>query len=323
MNTQTDRLATLADMRVVVSGVAGFLGSHLARTLVNRGEEVIGLDNLITGRLDNIADLRGHDRFHFREHDVTDYTEVDGKIDAVMHLASPASPKDFSDIPIKILKANGMGTHRLLGLALAKQARFVLASTSEVYGNPLVHPQPETYWGNVNPNGARSMYDESKRFAEALTFAYHRHHGLSVGVVRTFNTYGPFMRPDDGRVVSNFVVDALANKPLTIFGDGQHTRSFCYVDDQVAGYVAMLDAGVTGPVNIGNPHEMPVAELAELVLEMTGSTGGVEYRPLPPDDPARRCPDITQAHELLGWSPRVDVREGLSRTISYFRSRSA
>lgn len=302
----------------MVSGAAGFLGSHLCRALLDRGDEVVGLDNLITGAADNLDDMFGREGFSFVKHDVSDYTHIGGRVDAVMHLASPASPKDFNEIPIKILKANGMGSHRLLGMALEKRARFVLASTSEVYGDPLEHPQREDYWGNVNPNGPRSMYDESKRFAEALTFAYHRHHGLSIGVVRTFNTYGPAMRPDDGRVVSNFVVQALKGEPLTVNGDGTQTRSFCYVDDQIAGYIAMLDSSETGPINIGNPDEFTVGELAEIVVEMTGSSSRITRVDLPQDDPAQRCPDITLARERLGWTPKVPLREGLAKTIAYF-----
>lgn len=281
----------------------------------------MAMDNLITGDMDNIADLFGVDGFSFIKHDVSNYTHVVGNVDAVMHLASPASPKDFSEIPIKILKANGMGSHRLLGLALEKEARFVLASTSEVYGDPLVHPQPETYWGNVNPNGQRSMYDESKRFAEALAFAYHRHHGMSIGIVRTFNTFGPGMRTDDGRVVTNLVVQALQGEPMTIYGDGSQTRSFCYVDDQIAGYLAVLDSDLTGPFNIGNPNEIAIHELADLVREMTGASGDIVSLPLPPDDPVQRCPDVSRAREQLGWEPAVALRDGLEKTIDYFRTR--
>lgn len=308
-------------MRVVVSGGAGFIGSHLCRRLLDRGDQVVVLDNLITGSLENLADLTSRDGFEFVEHDVSNYTEVDGSVDAVMHLASPASPKDFSQIPIKILKANGMGSHRLLGLALAKQARFVLASTSEVYGDPLTHPQSESYWGNVNPIGTRSMYDESKRFAEALAFSYHRHHGLGIGIVRTFNTYGPGMKLDDGRVIGNFIVQALQNEPLTLHGDGTQTRSFCYLDDQVDGYVAMLDSDSTGPVNIGNPVEMTILELAELILDMTCSSSSLVKLPLPADDPVRRCPDVSLAKIELGWEPKVSLHDGLTKTIEYFRSR--
>jgi dTDP-glucose 4,6-dehydratase len=246
---------------------------------------------------------------------------VDGAVDAVMHLASPASPKDFTSIPIKILKVGSLGTHNLLGLARAKGARFFLASTSEVYGDPLVHPQPETYWGNVNPVGPRGVYDESKRFAEAMTMAYHRQHGLDVRIVRIFNTYGPFFRSDDGRVVSNFILQALRGEPLTVYGDGSQTRSFTYVDDEVRGFLALLGSTYVGPVNIGNPDEFTVLELAELVLELTKSSSSIEFRDLPVDDPAQRRPDITLARTVLGWEPEVPLREGLERTIAWFRGR--
>jgi nucleoside-diphosphate-sugar epimerase len=306
-------------MRVVVSGGAGFLGSHLCRALLDRGDEVVAFDNFITGSPENIDGILGRKNFRFIEHDVSNYTHVPGHVDALMHLASPASPKDFMEIPIKIMKVNSLGTYRLLGLAMEKGARFILASTSEVYGDPLVHPQPESYWGNVNPNGFRSMYDESKRFAEAMTFSYHRQHHVDIGIVRTFNTYGPCMRPDDGRVVSNFIVQALRGEPLTLYGGGAQTRSFCYVDDQVRGYLALLDSNFTGPVNIGNPVEFTVRDLAKLVLEMTGSHSEMRDVPLPNDDPHRRCPDITLARERLGWEPTVDVRDGLAATIEYFK----
>ncbi len=305
-------------MRVVVTGGSGFLGSHLCRALLDRGDEVVALDNLITGRLCNIEDLFGRPGFSFVKHDVSEYTHVPGSVDAVMHLASPASPADFATIPIKIMKVNSLGTHRLLGLAKDKGARFFLASTSEVYGDPLVHPQPESYWGNVNPNGERSMYDEAKRFAEALTFAYQRQHGVDIRIVRIFNTYGPGMRMDDGRVVTNFISQALSGAPLTVYGDGSQTRSFCYVEDEVRGLLAVLYGDVTGPVNVGNPIEFTVAELADLVLELTGSTSMVERRPLPSDDPTQRCPDITVA-QSLGWKPEIDLRTGLQRTIADIR----
>lgn len=307
-------------MRVVVSGGAGFLGSHLCRALLDRGDEVVAIDNLITGDVANIGDLFGRDGFEFVKHDVSNYTHVPGVVDAVMHLASPASPKDFSDIPIKIMKVNSLGTHRLLGMALDKGARFFLASTSEVYGDPLVHPQSEEYWGNVNPIGLRSMYDESKRFAEAMTFAYHRQHDVDIRIVRIFNTYGPAMRPDDGRVVSNFVTQALRGEPLTIYGDGSQTRSFCYVEDEVRGFLALLDGDVTGPVNIGNPDEFTVRELAEMVRKLVGSNSELVSRALPADDPVQRCPDITLAREALRWQPKVGLEEGLQRTIDYFRN---
>jgi dTDP-glucose 4,6-dehydratase len=308
-------------VRVVVSGGAGFLGSHLCRALLDRGDEVVCIANLVTGVESNIADLVGGDHFTFIRHDVSNHVIVDGAVDAVMHMASPASPKDFTSIPIKILKVGSLGTHNLLGLARAKGARFFLASTSEVYGDPLVHPQPETYWGNVNPVGPRGVYDESKRFAEAMTMAYHRQHGLDVRIVRIFNTFGPFFRPDDGRVVSNFVLQALRGEPLTVYGDGSQTRSFTYVDDEVRGFLALLDSGYVGPVNIGNPNEFTILQLAELVLELTKSASEIEHRELPVDDPTQRRPDITLARRVLGWEPKVELREGLERTIDWFRGR--
>jgi dTDP-glucose 4,6-dehydratase len=305
--------------RIVVTGGAGFLGSHLCERLLARGDEVVCLDNLITGALENIEHLFGQPGFTFVEHDVSTYVWVPGDVDAVLHFASPASPVDFERIPIQILKVGSLGTHNALGLAKAKGARFFLASTSEVYGDPLVHPQPETYWGNVNPIGPRGVYDEAKRFAEAMTMAYHRHHGLDVRIVRIFNTYGPRMRPDDGRAVSNFIVQALNGEPLTVYGDGSQTRSFCYVDDEVAGFLALLDGDTVGPVNIGNPDEFTIRELADLVLEVTGSSSEIITLPLPVDDPTQRKPDITQATEKLGWAPAVDLRQGVTRTVEYFR----
>jgi dTDP-glucose 4,6-dehydratase len=308
-------------VRVVVSGGAGFLGSFLCRELLARGDEVVCIDNLVTGSEDNIAELMPDRRFTFIHHDVSNHVIVPGDVDAVMHLASPASPKDFSEIPIKILKVGSLGTHNLLGLARARGARFFLASTSEVYGDPLVHPQVETYWGNVNPIGPRGVYDEAKRFAEAMTMAYHRQHDVDVRIVRIFNTYGIRMRPDDGRVVSNFVTQALEGKPLTIYGDGSQTRSFCYVEDEVRGFLALLDSDHVGPVNIGNPNEFTMTELADLVLELTGSDSPVIHEPLPVDDPTRRQPDITLARNVLGWEPRIELREGLARTIAWFRTK--
>jgi dTDP-glucose 4,6-dehydratase len=304
---------------VVVTGAAGFLGSHLCDRLVERGDDVVGIDNLVTGSADNLEHLQGHERFRFVSHDVSQHVWVGGQVDAVMHFASPASPKDYLDMPIQTLKVGSLGTHNTLGLAKEKGARFFLASTSEVYGDPEVHPQPETYWGNVNPVGPRGVYDEAKRFAEAMTMAYHRYHGLDVRIVRIFNTYGPRMRPADGRVVSNFLRQALLGKPLTIYGDGSQTRSFCYVDDEVTGLLALLDSDVVGPVNIGNPDEFTVLELADLVLEITASSSEITYEPLPEDDPTVRRPDITLARELLGWEPTIDLREGLERTASFFR----
>jgi dTDP-glucose 4,6-dehydratase len=305
--------------RVVVTGGAGFLGSHLCRALVARGDEVVCLDNLITGSLANIEDLFGAPGFAYVELDVSTYVWVPGPVDQVLHFASPASPADFERIPIQILKVGSLGTHNSLGLAKAKGARFFLASTSEVYGDPQVHPQPEEYWGHVNPIGPRGVYDEAKRFAEAMTMAYHRHHGLDTRIVRIFNTYGKSMRPDDGRAVSNFIVAALKGEPLTIYGDGSQTRSFTYVDDEIRGFLALLDSDETLPTNIGNPDEFTIAELAQIVLEVTGSSSEVVHLPLPVDDPTQRRPDISKARERLGWEPEVDLREGVARTAGWFR----
>jgi dTDP-glucose 4,6-dehydratase len=310
--------------RIVVTGGAGFLGSHLCQALLSRGDEVVAIDNLVTGSVDNIEHLFGTPGFTFVEHDVSTYLWVPGEVDAVMHLASPASPADFERIPIQILKVGGLGTHNGLGLARAKGAKFFLASTSEVYGDPLVHPQPETYWGNVNPIGPRGVYDEAKRYAEAMTMAYHRHHGIDVRIVRIFNTYGELMRPDDGRSVSNFLVQAIEGKPITVFGDGSQTRSFTYVADEIRGFLALLDSDVTSPVNIGNPYtQHTILELAQMAVELTGSSSEITFEPLPVDDPTQRQPDITKARELLGWEPTVDLPEGLERTAAYFRAKLA
>jgi dTDP-glucose 4,6-dehydratase len=305
--------------RVVVTGGAGFLGSHLCEELLARGDQVIAIDNLLTGSVDNIEHLFGRSGFTFVDHDVSEYVWVPGEVDRVLHFASPASPVDYLEMPIQTLKVGSLGTHNCLGLAKAKGARFLLASTSEVYGDPQVHPQPESYWGHVNPIGPRGVYDEAKRFAEAMTMAYHRYHGLDVRLLRIFNTYGPRMRAADGRVVSNFLVQALQGKPLTIYGDGSQTRSFCYVDDEVRGILALLDGDVTGPVNIGNPGEFTVRELADLVIEITGSSSEIVHEPLPVDDPTQRQPDITIARNQLGWQPEIDLRAGLERTADWFR----
>jgi dTDP-glucose 4,6-dehydratase len=306
--------------RVVVTGGAGFLGSHLCRALLARGEQVVCLDNQITGSLANIEDLFGRPGFTYVEHDVSTYVWVPGPVDRVMHFASPASPADFARIPIQILKVGSLGTHNTLGLAKAKGARYFLASTSEVYGDPQVHPQPESYWGHVNPIGPRGVYDEAKRFAEAMTMAYHRYHGLDVRIVRIFNSFGPQMRPDDGRAVSNFIVAALRGEPLTIYGDGSQTRSFTYVEDEIRGFLALLDSNVVTPMNIGNPDEYTIRQLAEMVVEVTGSSSEIGYAPLPVDDPAQRRPDITLARRELGWEPTIGVRDGIARTAEWFRS---
>jgi dTDP-glucose 4,6-dehydratase len=305
---------------VVVTGGAGFLGSHLCEALLARGDEVVAIDNLLTGNEDNLADVFGNASFEFMHHDVSTFIHVPGDVDAVMHFASPASPKDYLDLPIQTLKVGSLGTHNCLGLAKAKGARFFLASTSEVYGDPKVHPQTEDYWGHVNPIGPRGVYDEAKRFAEAITMAYHRYHGVDVRIVRIFNTFGPRMRPNDGRVVSNFLGQAIQGKPITIYGDGSQTRSFTYVEDEVRGFLALLDSDHVGPVNIGNPNEFTVGELATIVKEITGSASEVVYEPLPVDDPTQRQPDITLARRLLGWEPDVQLHAGLARTAEWMRS---
>jgi dTDP-glucose 4,6-dehydratase len=305
-------------VRVLITGAAGFLGSHLAERFLTEGHEVVGLDNFITGSPDNISHLLANEGFTFYRYDVTDFIYVKGDLDGVLHFASPASPIDYLNLPIQTLKVGSLGTHKALGLAKDKGARFLLASTSEVYGDPAIHPQPESYWGNVNPVGPRGVYDEAKRFAEALTMAYHRYHDVDTRVVRIFNTFGPRMRAHDGRVVSNFIVQALQGESLTVYGDGSQTRSFCYVDDLIEGIYRLFKADYSDPVNIGNPAEFTVAQLAELVVELTGSAAGVVYEPLPEDDPKVRQPDIGLARELLGWEPKIGVREGLERTIQYF-----
>jgi dTDP-glucose 4,6-dehydratase len=310
-------------MRVLITGAGGFLGSHLTDRFLAEGHQVVGMDNFVTGSRDNLAHLAGRPDFEFIEHDVSRYIFVPGPIDGVLHFASPASPIDYLQLPIPTLKVGSLGTHNTLGVALAKRARYLLASTSEVYGDPQVHPQPETYWGHVNPVGPRGVYDEAKRFAEAMTMAYHRYHKLDTRVVRIFNTYGPRMRPRDGRVVSNFIVQALAGEPVTIYGDGSQTRSFCYVSDEVEGIYRLFMSGESDPVNIGNPVEYTVRQLAEVVLELTGARVPIEMKPLPVDDPKVRRPDITRARAILGWEPTVQLRDGVARTIEYFRSLGA
>jgi dTDP-glucose 4,6-dehydratase len=307
----------------LVTGAAGFLGSHLCERLLADGMRVIGVDNFLTGRRQNLASLDGRDAFRFVEHNVCEPLAVDEPLDHVLHFASPASPIDYLELPIQTLKVGALGTHNALGLARAKGARFMLASTSEVYGDPLEHPQRETYWGNVNPIGPRGVYDEAKRFAEAITMAYHRAHGLEVRIVRIFNTYGPRMRLGDGRVVPAFMEQALEGRPLSVFGDGGQTRSFCFVDDLVDGIVRLLLSDVEGPVNIGNPQELTILEFAETILAATGSTSEIVYEPLPEDDPKVRRPDITRARSELGWEPKVSLADGLARTVDYFRDEVA
>ena len=307
--------------RVVITGAAGFIGSHLSEALLDRGFSVVGIDNLLTGDLANIAHLRDRD-FQFIRHDVTNYIDVEGAVDFVLHWASPASPIDYLELPIPTLKVGALGTHKALGLAKAKGASFLIASTSEVYGDPLEHPQKETYWGNVNPIGPRGVYDEAKRFAEAITVAYRRYHKVDTKIVRIFNTYGPRMRVRDGRAVPEFISQALANQDVTVFGDGSQTRSFWYISDLVDGIIRLMHSKENDPVNIGNPQEMTIKQMAELIIQMTGSKSQIIYKPLPTDDPKVRQPDITRARTLLGWEPKVPLEQGLGRTIDYFREKT-
>ena len=308
--------------RVVITGAAGFIGSHLAETLLDRGYAVVGIDNLLTGDLANIAHLTGRD-FVFIKHDVTNYINVEGPVDFVLHWASPASPIDYLELPIQTLKVGALGTHKALGLAKAKGARFVLASTSEVYGDPLEHPQRETYWGNVNPVGPRGVYDEAKRFAEAMTVAYHRYHGVDAKIVRIFNTYGPRMRVRDGRAVPNFIGQALRGEDVTVYGDGSQTRSLCYVSDLVDGVIRLMLSDANDPINIGNPQELTIEQIARTILRLTGSSSRIVYRDLPVDDPKVRKPDITRATTILAWAPKVSLEDGLGKTIEYFRTKLA
>jgi len=313
----------MTKQRILITGGAGFLGSHLCERFLSEDYEVICMDNLITGDIRNIEHLFKERVFHFEQRDVTEYIHVVGKLDAILHFASPASPIDYLELPIQTLKVGSLGTHKVLGLARAKGARFLLASTSECYGDPLVHPQSEDYWGNVNPVGPRGVYDEAKRFAEAMTMAYHRTHGVQTRIIRIFNTYGPRMRLEDGRVLPSFMAQALRGEPLTVFGDGSQTRSFCFVDDLVEGIYRLLGSDEVFPTNIGNPSEMTILQFAQAVLEMTGSSSQIEYRVLPEDDPKVRQPDITKARRILGWEPQVDLTEGLRRTLADFKGRVA
>jgi len=310
-------------LRVVITGGAGFLGSHLCDKLLERGNEVLCLDNLVTGAAINVAHLSSHPRFTFQQHDVSKHIDVAGQVDAVMHFASPASPDDYLKLPIQTLKVGALGTHNTLGLALAKKARYLLASTSECYGDPEISPQVETYWGHVNPIGPRGVYDEAKRFAEAMTMAYHRYHGVDTHIVRIFNTYGPRMRLNDGRALPNFLYQALTGQPITVYGDGKQTRSFCYVSDLVEGILRLLDSNEHEPVNIGNPQEITILEFANRIRELTHTKAEIIFKPLPKDDPKQRCPDIGKAQRLLNWKPVVPLADGLQLTLAYFQQKIA
>ena len=313
----------ISSVRTLITGGAGFIGSHLCERFLERGDEVICVDNLITGALVNIEPLRANDRFTFIRHDISHPLEIDGPIDNILHFASPASPVDYLQYPIQTLKVGSLGTHNTLGLAKLKNARYLVASTSEVYGDPEQHPQREEYWGNVNPIGVRGVYDEAKRFSEAMVMAYHRAHGVNTHIIRIFNTYGPRMRLDDGRVLPNFMGQALRGEPLTIYGDGSQTRSFCYVDDLVEGITRLLFTDFHEPVNLGNPSEITILEFAKEILALSGSKSQIEYRPLPQDDPKLRKPDISRARRLLNWEPKIDRHEGLKRTLAYFQKKIA
>ncbi len=308
-------------MRILITGGAGFLGSHLTDKLITEGHSVIVMDNLLTGKMENIAHLIGEERFRFIKYDVTKYLFIDGEIDWILHFASPASPIDYQILPIQTLKVGALGTHKSLGLAITKNSKFLLASTSEVYGDPLVNPQPEDYWGNVNPIGPRGVYDEAKRFAEALTMAYHRVHKIDTKIARIFNTFGPRMRADDGRVIPTLINQAIKNEPLTIFGNGKQTRSFCYIIDMIEGFYGLMGSSCTEPVNLGNPHEMTILQIAEMIIELTNSKSTLKYEELPTNDPQVRNPDITRASSEFGWRPEVSIRDGLIKTVEYFENR--
>jgi dTDP-glucose 4,6-dehydratase len=318
-----EKLAKGGRLRAVITGGAGFLGSHLCDYLIERGWDVLSIDNLITGNDGNVAHLTRHPRFRMMRHDVSQYIDVAGPVDYVLHFASPASPVDYLKLPIQTLKVGALGTHNALGLALAKQAKYLMASTSECYGDPQISPQPETYWGHVNPIGPRGVYDEAKRFAEAMVMAYHRFHGVDTHIVRIFNTYGPRMRLNDGRALPNFVFQALTSQPITVYGDGHQTRSFCYVSDLVEGIYRLMNSDEHEPVNIGNPEEITILEFAERIRALLGSDMPIVFKPLPQDDPKQRCPDITKARRLLGWEPKVNLDEGLRLTLDFFRQQVA